>query len=578
GHAPRFAPARPADAGAFGQLRTGGAVAPGRGAPPPAIAAAARRRPLPAGGWPACALWLGRLRACVDRDQRHAHARAGAARGSAAPGRAGADAVDRCAGVDPGQHRARLRRLAQRARHRPRDGLAAGQQQPRCALHRHLRRAIGGASAGNARARFRQRARRRFQLARRGLDRMNNPGPPGPRQAGCLPRHSFPQIARTSPMNRKIRINGRRLLALGASGAIALTVLAGCSGGHAAEQMPPPEVGVAEVPVRPGQQWDEFSGRIEAVESVELRPRVSGYIESVNFREGQEVKKGDVLFTIDDRTYRAELARAQAALARARAQAEVSRSEAERARVLSQEQAISVETWEQRRAAAEQAQADLAAAQAAVDAAKLDLEWTRVRAPIDGRAGRALVTAGNLVSADNGASVLTTLVSLDKVHVHFDADERSFLRYAELARSGKRASEREGTLPVQVALADEEGFPHAGTIDFLDNQVDRSTGTIRARAVLDNADRRFTPGLYARVRLPGSGRFEAALVDDKAVLTDQDRKYVYVVDEEGKAQRRDIVVGRLADGLRIVEQGLSHGDKVIVTGVQKVFFPGMPVR
>src|SRR5690606_14085356 len=157
-------------------------------------------------------------------------------------------------------------------------------------------------------------------------------------------------------------------------------------------------------------------------------------------------------------------------------------------------------------------------------------------------------------------------------------DERSFLRYAELARSGKRASEREGTLPVQVALADEAGFPHEGKVDFLDNQVDRGTGTIRARALLDNADRRFTPGLYARVRLPGSGRFEAALVDDKAVLTDQDRKYVYVVDEEGKAQRRDIVIGRLADGLRIVEQGLSAGDKVIVSGVQKVFFPGMPVQ
>ena len=389
-----------------------------------------------------------------------------------------------------------------------------------------------------------------------------------------------PTDYKDTPMTRTIRprIRTRRLLALGATGAIALTLLAGCDGGHAAEQMPPPEVGVAEVPVRPVQQWDEFSGRIEAVESVELRPRVSGYIESVNFREGQEVKKGDVLFTIDDRTYRAELARAQAALARARAQAEVSRSEAERARVLSQEQAISVETWEQRRAAAEQARADLAAAQAAVDAAKLDLEWTRVRAPIDGRAGRALVTAGNLVSADNGASVLTTLVSLDKVHVHFDADERSFLRYAELARSGKRASEREGTLPVQVALANEDGFPHRGTIDFLDNQVDRSTGTIRARAVLDNADRRFTPGLYARVRLPGSGRFEAALVDDKAVLTDQDRKYVYVVDEEGKAQRRDVVVGRLVEGLRIVEQGLQAGDKVIVKGVQKVFFPGMPVQ
>ncbi len=312
------------------------------------------------------------------------------------------------------------------------------------------------------------------------------------------------------------RVPQRRLLALGATGALALTVLAGCSGQAAEQGPPPPQVGVAEVPVRTVQQWDEFSGRIEAVESVELRPRVSGYIEQVNYREGQEVKKGDVLFTIDGRSYRAALAQAEAALARARAQAGVSRSEAERARRLSEEQAISVETWEQRRALAQQAQADLAAAQAAVDAAQLDLEWTRVRSPIDGRAGRALVTAGNLVGAGDAASVLTTVVSLDKVHVHFDADERSFLRYAGLARNGQRASERDGTLPVQVALADEDGFPHEGRIDFLDNQVDRGTGTIRARAVLDNAERRFTPGLYARVRLPGSGRFEAVLVDDKA--------------------------------------------------------------
>lgn len=381
-------------------------------------------------------------------------------------------------------------------------------------------------------------------------------------------------------MNQQIRFRPQpwRPLALAAAGALALTMLAGCTGQAAEQGAPPPEVGVAEVPVRTVQQWDEFSGRIEAVESVELRPRVSGYIEEVNYEEGQEVSKGDVLFTIDARSYRAALARAEAALARARAQATVSRSEADRARRLSEEQAISVETWEQRRAVAQQAQADLDAAQAAVDAARLDLEWTRVRAPIDGRAGRALVTAGNLVGAGDGASVLTTVVSLDKVHVHFDADERSFLRYVELARSGKRASEREGVLPVQVALADEDGFPHSGTVDFLDNQVDRGTGTIRARAVLDNADRRFTPGLYARVRLPGSGHFDAALVDDKAVLTDQDRKYVYVVDGEGTAQRRDIVVGRMVDGLRIVEQGLEAGDRVIVRGVQKVFFPGMPVQ
>ena len=260
-----------------------------------------------------------------------------------------------------------------------------------------------------------------------------------------------------------------------------------------------------------------------------------------------------------------------------RTQAELGRSEAARAKRLADLQALSTEEYEQRHANADQAQANVAATQAAVESARLNLEWTQVRAPIEGRAGRALVTAGNLVSAGDAASVLTTAVSLDKVHVHFDADERAFLRYAEMARKGERPSERDGKVPVQVALADESDFPHAGVVDFLDNQVDRSTGTIRARAVLDNADRVFTPGLYARVRLLGSGEFKAALVDDKAVLTDQDRKYVYVVDKEGKAQRRDVRIGRMADGLRIVEQGLAAGDRVIVSGVQKVFFPGMPV-
>jgi multidrug efflux system membrane fusion protein len=373
-------------------------------------------------------------------------------------------------------------------------------------------------------------------------------------------------------------VHASRGLALGAASVLAVAILAGCSGQASEGAPPPPQVGVATVPVKPVRQWDEYSGRIEAVESVELRPRVSGYIEQVNYREGQEVKKGDVLFTIDARSYRAELARAQAELARAKSRADLGRSEAERARRLSEQQVISAETWEQRRGAAEQAQADVAAAQAAVDAARLAVEWTQVRAPIDGRAGRALVTAGNLVGAGDAASVLTTVVSLDRVHVHFDADERSFLRYAEMARNGQRPSERDGQVPVQVALADETGFPHEGNVDFLDNQVDRGTGTIRARAVLDNADRRFTPGLYARVRVLGSGEFKAALVDDKAVLTDQDRKYVYVVDGEGKAQRRDVQVGRMAGDLRIVEKGLAAGDKVIVSGVQKVFFPGMPVQ
>lgn len=370
-----------------------------------------------------------------------------------------------------------------------------------------------------------------------------------------------------------------RTTALGVVLALTVAVIAGCSSEAAETGMPPPpDVSAATVLVKQISQWDDFSGRVEAVENVDLRPRVSGYIERVNYEEGQEVRKGDVLFTIDSRSYRAELARAQADLARARSQAELGRSEAARAKKLSELQAISTESYEQRRSAAAEAQANVAAAQAAVDAARLNLEFTQVRAPISGRAGRALVTAGNLVSAGDSASVLTTLVSLDKMHVHFDTDERTFLHYAELARKGERPSENGAGVPVQVGLVGEDGFPHTGVVDFLDNQVDPATGTIRARALLDNADRTFTPGLFARVRVLGSGEFKAMLIDDKAVLTDQDRKYVYVVDGKGQAQRKDVQLGRTADGLRIVETGLAAGDKVIVSGVQKVFFPGMPVK
>ena len=370
-----------------------------------------------------------------------------------------------------------------------------------------------------------------------------------------------------------------RTTALGVMLALSVAVISGCSGQAAETGMPPPpEVSAAPVLVKQVSQWDDFSGRVEAVENVDLRPRVSGYIDRVNYEEGQEVRKGDVLFTIDSRSYRAELARAQADLARTRSQAELGRSEAARAKKLSELQAISTESYEQRRSAAAEAQANVAAAQAAVDAARLNLEFTQVRAPISGRAGRALVTAGNLVTAGDSASVLTTLVSLDKMHVHFDTDERTFLHYAELARKGERPSENGAGVPVQVGLVGEEGFPHTGVVDFLDNQVDPATGTIRARALLDNADRAFTPGLFARVRVLGSGEFKAMLIDDKAVLTDQDRKYVYVVDAKGQAQRKDVELGRTANGLRIVEKGLASGDKVIVSGVQKVFFPGMPVK
>jgi len=367
---------------------------------------------------------------------------------------------------------------------------------------------------------------------------------------------------------------------LTALGAMFLSMLlVGCDDGVAQNAVPQaPAVSAADVVVKSISQWDSFNGRIEAVESVQLRPRVSGYIDKVNYTDGQEVKKGEVLFTIDDRTYRAALEQAQASLARAKTQASLARSEANRTDKLVNTNVVSREEWEQRRSAATQAQADIRAAQAAVDAAQLNLDFTKVTAPIEGRASRALITSGNLVTAGDSASVLTTLVSLKTVYVYFDVDEATYLHYQNLARSGQGASSNHLALPVEIGLVDEEGYPHQGKVDFLDNQLTPSTGPIRMRALLDNAQRQFTPGLFARVRLPGSAEFNATLIDDKAVLTDQDRKYVYIVDKEGKAQRRDITQGRLAAGLRIVQQGLNPGDKVIIDGLQKVFMPGMPVN
>ncbi|MFJ3266103.1 efflux RND transporter periplasmic adaptor subunit [Serratia liquefaciens] len=360
---------------------------------------------------------------------------------------------------------------------------------------------------------------------------------------------------------------GARLSAI----ALLVTLLAGCDNSAAKNAAPPPPaVSAADVVIKPISQWDTFNGRIEAVQSVQLRPRVSGYIDKVNYTEGDEVKKGQVLFTIDDRTYRAAREQAQAELVRARNQAALARSESSRTEKLIGSQAISTEVWEQRRSSAAQAQSNVLAAQAQFDMAQLNLDFTRVIAPIDGRASRAMITAGNLVTAGDSASVLTTLVSLDKVYVYFDVDEATFLRYQN---DGRRTAK----LPVKVGLVGEDSYPHQGVVDFTDNQLNAGTGTIRMRALLENAERRFTPGLFARVQMPGSAVFNAMLIDDKSIMTDQDRKFVYIVDKDGKAQRRDIEVGRVADGLRIVRKGLSAGDRVIVDGMQKVFMPGMPV-
>jgi len=360
-----------------------------------------------------------------------------------------------------------------------------------------------------------------------------------------------------------------------AAAVTAVAIIAGCSS-HAAptaQMPPPPEVSVAPVLVKNVRQWDDFTGRVSAVQSVEVRPRVSGYVDRVAYVEGREVAKGDLLFVIDQRPYRAQLAKAQADLARARSEASLARTQDERAKTLIAAKAISREEYDTRHAAVAQAQAAVRAAEAAVESAQLDLQFTEVRAPIDGRTGRALVTVGNLARADD--TLLTTMVSMDPVYVDFESDEQAFLRYAELARKGQRDELRN---PVRVGLANEEGYPHRGTVDFVDNRVDPTTGTIHARAVLPNADRALTPGLFARVQLEGSAEFTATLVDDKAVLTDQDRKYVYVLGADNKALRKDIVPGRMIDGLRVVDAGLEPDDTVIVRGFQKIFFPGMPVQ
>ena len=361
-----------------------------------------------------------------------------------------------------------------------------------------------------------------------------------------------------------------RLVPVLLAAALAVACNSNAAPGDAAP--PAPEVSVAQVVARPVQQWDAFSGRVSAVETVELRPRVSGYVQRVAYEEGQLVGKGDLLFEIDPRPYRAALDRAQADLERARSEAKLASAQNVRARALVEARAISREEFETRNAATAQGNAAVRAAEAAVAAARLDLQFTQVRSPIAGRAGRAMVTIGNLAQSD--ATVLTTVVSQDPVHVYFEADEQTWLRYSRAAGDGERAGTDSA---VRVGLAGEDGHPHRGTVDFVDNRVDPATGTIRARAVLRNPDGLFTPGLFARVQLEGSAEFDALLVDDKAVLTDQDRKYVYVLGEDNTAQRRDVVLGRVVDGLRVVQSGLAPEDKVIVNGLQKVFMPGMPV-
>jgi len=334
---------------------------------------------------------------------------------------------------------------------------------------------------------------------------------------------------------------------------------------------PPPEVTVAPVEFRSLHDWDEFTGRLEAVETVEVRPRVSGYVESVHFDEGAKIAAGDLLFRIDPRPFRAEANRLAAEKQRAEAELALARRNLARAEKLIAQNATSQEQLDSIAATEATRVAELAAVEAALDAAELDLEFTRVVSPIDGRVSRALVTPGNLVDS---SSWLTTVVSDDEIYAYFDADEQTYLRYAGIARSS--GDDGAGNR-VYVGLINEEGHPHAGRLDFVDNRVDPDSGTIRGRAVLDNAEGWFTPGLFARIKLVGRDAHEVALVDDRAIGTDLDRKYVLVVDANDVAQYRGVRTGRFVDGLRVVTGGLEAGDVVIVNGLQRVR-PGTPVR
>lgn len=348
------------------------------------------------------------------------------------------------------------------------------------------------------------------------------------------------------------------------------TLLAGCRQAQTAPAMPLPSVTVAEVEARTITEWDEFIGRLEAVESVEIRPRVSGYLQRIAFVEGKEVKKGDLLFQIDPRPYQADLARAEAELANARSVAALAARNLDRSKTLAAAEAISREDFDSRTTTAERGAAGVRAAQAAVATARLNLEWTQVRSPIRGRVGRAEITVGNLVQA-GAAPRLTTVVSLDPMYVYFDADERSYLKYAA---GGASPRDRK---PIAMGLASEEGrFPYQGYLDFVDNQLDPRTGTVRARAVFSNKEQRFTPGLFARLRLSGSAQYQATVVSDRAVGTDQDRKFVLVLKPDSSVEYRPVQLGRLVDGYRVVSGGLKAGEKIVVNGLQRVR-PGMKV-
>lgn len=362
-------------------------------------------------------------------------------------------------------------------------------------------------------------------------------------------------------------------------------VLAGCdrgrahSGGAAPGQMPAPVVTVAPVQPQEIVEWSEFTGRTVAIENVEVRPRVSGHIEAVKFQSGQLVKKGEVLFQIDSRWYQSVLNQRAAEYESAKIKLLNAEREAKRSTQLLANRAISSEEGEQRQARFEEARAMLLAAEAARDAAKLDLDYTTIRSPIDGRVSRAWVTEGNYVSVAAGSgSVLTTVVSVDPVHVYVDVDENTLLKFNALARAGKLIRNGDGKVPVEMELADEQGFPHKGYVESFDNKLDPQSGSILLRSVFPNSEGKVVPGLFARIRLPASDRYPALLIEETSIGTDQAQKFVLALTASNTVAYRPVKLGASIGGKRLVREGLQAGDQVVQHIVMARVRPGMPVE
>jgi multidrug efflux system membrane fusion protein len=369
---------------------------------------------------------------------------------------------------------------------------------------------------------------------------------------------------------------------LGVAALAAVMLISGAGNSHAkrtqaATNAPLPEVTVAEVIHRPLREWQEFTGRLQAPNTVEIHPRVNGFVDRVAFTDGARVKKGQLLFQIDPRPFQAEVDRLVAERTRSVSDLELAKANRARAERLISAHAISREEYERQVAAEASAQGSLGSIDASLQEARLNREFTEVRAPIDGHVSRAIITAGNLVT---GASLLTTVVSDDPVYVYFDADEQTYLRYAKAKRdhahSNGGALSNNGAADIYIGLVDEEGYPHAGQLDFIDNQVDATTGTIRARAALANPDGRYTPGLFARVRLVGGEDRDSVLIEDRAVGTDLSKKFVLTLTHDNRIEYRLVELGPEINGLRVVTRGLAPNELIVVNGLQHVR-PGQSV-